>query len=79
MLWIAEFHFYIVWLDKNHPSIENDENSYSFQNYVNDPLFKKQKVLENILKTPSFLKTRILATKIIDDYREINHLEKSKS
>lgn len=72
LLWIVEFHYCTTVLDKNNPTINSDENSASFQKYIHDPLFKRQSELEKMLNNPKFMKTRVLATKLIDRYRSTN-------
>lgn len=68
-LWIVEFHYCTISLDYGNPTITNDETSSSFQKYVDNPFFKRQKEMVAILETPEFLKVRTLATKVIDNYR----------
>jgi len=76
-LWIIEFQYGLISLDYKNPTITNDEKSPSFQKYVNDPLFKRQKEMMAMLKTPKFLKVQKLATDVIDNYHPKTNVQKS--
>ena len=55
-------------LYSRHPEIELNENSESFQKYLNDPLLKKDQEYKKKFTTNKFVKAITIATKTLENY-----------